>query len=134
MPLSAYQDAMKKLYSARLAHVSSEPTQLLFCRGLKYLLDHTAVFDACVDENNPFYQEFVNLLNAGLTNDEDCFSLFECLAIFFRLKQHENPDQAQSDIEKQVLNYFESSGEWQPQDNTLVSLWYWWRIPSLPAS
>lgn len=30
MPLSAYQHAMETLYSARLAHVSTDPTQLLY--------------------------------------------------------------------------------------------------------
>ena len=133
MPLSTYQDDMEKLYSARVAHVSSEPTQLLFCQGLKFLMEHTADFDACVPEGNPFYQEFVKLLGTGIAGDEDCFSLFECLAIFFRLRQHENPDRPLSAIEKQVLYHFDHWGVWQPQDNTLVSLWYWWRIPSLPA-
>lgn len=92
MPLSTYLNDMEKLYSARLAHVSSEPTQLLFCQGLKFLIENVADFDACVPETNPFYQEFVKLLGAGIAGDEDCFSLFECLAIFFRLRQHENPD------------------------------------------
>ena len=128
MPLSTYLNDMEKLYSARLAHVSSEPTQLLFCQGLKFLIENVADFDACVPETNPFYQEFVKLLGAGIAGDEDCFSLFECLAIFFRLRQHENPDRALSPIEQQVLHHFEHCG-----DNTLVSLWYWWRIPSLPA-
>lgn len=133
MPLSAYQHAMETLYSARLAHVSTDPTQLLFCGGLKYLIDNSAAFDACVEESNPFYQEFVKLLNTGLSGEEDCFSLFECLAIFFRLRQHTEADRPMSEIEKQVLQHFENCGEWQPQDNTLVSLWYWWRIPSLAA-
>lgn len=133
MPLSAYRNDMEKLYSARIAHASSEPIQLLFCQGLKFLMENSADFDTCVPEENPFYQEFVKLLRTGIAGDEDCFSLFECLAIFFRLRQHEAPERPLSGIEKQILDHFEHCGEWQPQDNTLVSLWYWWRIPSLAA-
>ena len=66
MPLSAYLSDMEKLYSARLAHASSEPTQLLFCQGLKFLIENVADFDACVPENNPFYQEFVKLLDESI--------------------------------------------------------------------
>ena len=131
MPLSTYRNDMEKLYSARVANASTEPIQMLFCQGLKFLMDHAADFDACVPEENPFYQEFVKLLCAGIASDEDCFSLFECLAIFFRLRQHQAPNRPLSGIEQQILHHFEHSGEWQPQDNTLVSLWYWWRIPSL---
>lgn len=130
MPLSAHHTAIKDLYSARIAHVSAEPTGMLLCRGLQFLLEHPQEFDACVAENNPFYQEFTARLAAGAHTDEDIFSLFECLAIFFRLKQFHNNTVPQSTVEKQVLAHFESSGEWQPHDNTLVSLWYWWRIPS----
>ena len=131
MPLSTYRDNMAQLYSARVAHASSEPIHLLFCQGLKFLMEYSADFDRCVPEENPFYQEFIKLLETGIVSDEDCFSLFECLAIFFRLRQQKSPERAPSDIERQILRHFEHCGEWQPQDNTLVSLWYWWRIPSL---
>ena len=36
-----------------------------------------------------------------------------------------------SDTECKILHYFETCGEWQPQDPTIVSHWYWWRIPTL---
>ena len=88
-------------------------------------------FDACVGEDNPFYKEFVLHLQAGVCMDEDCLSLFECLAIFFRIRQLIQKERNLSDTESKLLHYFETCGEWQPQDPTIVSHWYWWRIPTL---
>ena len=131
MPLSNYHEAMERLYRTCTAQASHRPTDRLFSQGLKYLLENCPSFDACVSEDNPLYKEFVHHLQAGICMDEDCLSLFECLAIFFRIRQMIQKERNLSDTENKVLHYFETCGEWQPQDPTIVSHWYWWRIPTL---
>lgn len=131
MSLSNYHEAMERLYRTCTAQASHRPTDRLFSQGLKYLLENCPSFDACVSEDNPFYREFVHHLQAGICMDEDCLSLFECLAIFFRIRQMIQKERNLSDTENKVLHYFETCGEWQPQDPTIVSHWYWWRIPTL---
>ena len=129
MSLSSHHTAMERLYTASTSHASPRPAQKLFSQGLKHLLENCPDFDACVGEDNPFYQEFVLQLQNCVCLEEDCLSLFECLAIFFRIRQIVDKGRALSDTEIQVLHYFETCGEWQPQDSTIVSFWYWWRIP-----
>ena len=131
MSLSNYHEAMERLYRTCTEQAPHRPTDRLFSQGLKYLLENCPSFDACVDEDNPFYKEFVLHLQAGVSMDEDHLSLFECLAIFFRIRQMIQKERELSDTESKVLHYFETCGEWQPQDSTIVSHWYWWRIPSL---
>lgn len=131
MSLSNYHEAMERLYRTCTAQASHRPTDRLFSQGLKYLLENCPSFDACVSEDNPFYKEFVHHLQAGICMDEDCLSLFECLAIFFRIRQLIQKERNLSDTESKLLHYFETCGEWQPQDPTIVSHWYWWRIPTL---
>ncbi|MDD4701431.1 MAG: hypothetical protein PHI96_04350 [Desulfovibrio sp.] len=130
MPLSCHHKAMERLYTASASLSSPRPTHRLLSQGLKYLLENCSSFDTCVGEDNPFYQEFVLRLQNGISMDEDCLGLFECLAIFFRIRQIVDKGRALSDTEIQVLHYFETCGEWEPQDSTVVSHWYWWRIPS----
>lgn len=133
MPLSRHRKSLEKLYAARIAHASSDARQVLFCRSLRYLIDHAEDFDACVPENNLFYKEFEALLNAGFSSEEDCFSLFECVVIFFRLRQCAGAGD-ESAVERDVLSHFEDCGEWQPDDETLVCDWYWRLIPALAVA
>ena len=133
MPLSAYRSDLEKLYAARIAHASADPRQVLFCRSLRYLIEHAEDFDDCVPEDNLFYREFTARLKKGFTTEEECFSLFECMVIIFRLRQCARGG-AMSPVERDVLRYFEDCGEWGPDDETLVSQWYWWRIPVLTGA
>lgn len=131
MSLSRHRNDLEKLYAARIAHASADPRQVLFCRSLRYLIEHAEEFDACVPEDNPFYQEFAALLAQGFGSEEDCFSLFECVVIFFRLRQCFRGRAEPSPVERDVLGHFEQCGEWRPEDTTLVCEWYWRRIPTL---
>lgn len=133
MPLSAYRADLEKLYAARIAHASADPRQVLFCRSLPYLIEHAEDFDGCVPEDNPFYREFTGRLKKGFASEEECFSLFECMVILFRLRQCARRGEM-SPVERDVLRYFEECGEWGPDDETLVSQWYWWRIPALAGA
>ena len=133
MPLSHHRKSLEKLYAARIAHASTDPRQVLFCRSLRYLIDHAEEFDACVPEDNLFYREFEALLKAGFSSEEDCFSLFECVVIFFRLRQCAGAGD-ESAVVRDVLTHFEDCGEWQPEDETLVCDWYWRLIPALAVA
>ncbi|MDE5879361.1 MAG: hypothetical protein K2G99_04990 [Desulfovibrio sp.] len=133
MPLSAHRKELEKLYAARVAHASGDPRQVLFCRSLRYLIDHAGEFDGCVPEDNPFYREFADWLEKGFSSEGDCFSFFECLVILFRFRQYARGGEA-GPVEREVLRYFEECGEWRPDDETLVSDWYWRRIPAQAAA
>lgn len=133
MPLSQHRKSLEKLYAARIAHASADDRQVLFCRSLRYLIDHAEEFDACVPEDNLFYREFEALLKAGFNSEEDCFSLFECVVIFFRLRQCAGAGD-ESAVVRDVLTHFEDCGEWQPEDETLVCDWYWRLIPALAVA
>ena len=133
MPLSDYRDDLKKLYAARIAHASADPRQVLFCRSLRYLIEHAEDFDRVVPEDDRFYREFTGFLEKGFTSEEDCFSLFECMVILFRMCQCARGGET-SPLARDLLRYFEECGEWRPNDGTLVSEWYWRRIPGAAAS
>ena len=55
--------------------------------------------------------------------------MFECIVIFIRMRQMAKPHTALSATEQEVLEYFETSDEWQDSDDTLVSQWYWKHLP-----
>ena len=131
--LSHHRKDLEKLYAARIAHASTDARQVLFCRSLRYLIGHAEEFDGCVPEDNIFYKEFVDLLSKGFSSEEECFSLFECMVIFFRLRQCAGNGEV-SPVERDVLRHFEECGEWRREDETLVCEWYWRLIPELAAA
>lgn len=131
MSLSRHRASLEKLYAARIAHASTDSRQVLFCRSLRYLIDHAEDFDDCVPEDNPFYKEFETLLGEGFSSEEDCFSLFECVVIFFRLLQCAGG--GEGPVVADVLRHFEECGEWLKEDETIVCDWYWRRIPAEAA-
>ena len=58
------------------------------------------------------------------------FSLFECLAVLVHLRKLAHPAIPLDDAEEELLFQFEHSGEWLPDDLTLVAHWYW-RAPAV---
>lgn len=126
MPLSDYFDRMK--------HVCVEagqrdwPLKKYFRSGLSSLKEYSADYDSILDDSNPFYQEFTHCLQQDSITDDDWFSLFECVVIFIRMRQVSAKNLSQP--EESVLHDFETCGEWTPRDDTVVSRWYWGRIPA----
>ena len=57
-------------------------------------------------------------------------SLFECLAVLVHLRKLAHPAIPLDDAEEELLFQFEHSGEWLPDDLTLVAHWYW-RAPAV---
>ena len=64
------------------------------------------------------------LLLADLSS-EALFSLFECLAVLVHLRKLAHPAIPLDEAEEELLFQFEHSGEWLPDDLTLVAHWYW---------
>lgn len=103
----------------------ADALQPLLCAGLHSLLQHCELYDGCIMRDNPFLQELGEIL--AHLDAENRFSLLECLIILLREKELRRS--GRTDEEGRVLRYFEQSGEWAPDDGTLISLWYWVRLP-----
>lgn len=58
-------------------------------------------------------------------SSEALFSLFECLAVLVHLRKLAHPAIPLDEAEEELLFQFEHSGEWLPDDTTLVADWYW---------
>ena len=55
-------------------------------------------------------------------SSEALFSLFECLAVLVHLRKLAHPAIPLDEAEEELLFQFEHSGEWLPDDTTLVGL------------
>ena len=127
MPLSDHFDLMQS--ACTKAEQQDWPLEKFFRSGLVSLKEFSTDYDSIIDEHNPFYQEFTSYLHQEALETEDLFSLFECLVIFIRMRQMASPGLTLSPGEQSVLDYFETCGEWSSRDDTLVSHWYWKRLP-----
>ncbi len=119
-------------FSQRLKHVESKTLiQHYALEALEVIHKQPESFKifACIDA--PFYQEFSNTIIGHSTNVDTCFSLLECLIIFFREKQLSlSENQQLSKSEQKILNFYETSNLWDLDDGTLMHLWYWHILPS----
>lgn len=97
--------------------------------SLVYLCEHASLFDHLVSDS-PFKTHFFSQLELCSDSQDHslAFTLFEDIAVFFRektLRSRESP----SALEEKVLHIFEHCGEWDEKDTTLVSIWYWSKLP-----
>lgn len=134
---SEQRPAMESVYQTLQASRGSGPSfGDLVCTGLKHLTDKARDFDLCVDcdsaQSKHFFSELASL-KAGSpapADPADCWlCLFEDLALFFREKFLRHPEDRVPEAEQNVMDYFESSGEWHPEDAHLVSHAYWVGLP-----
>lgn len=95
--------------------------------GLQAMQERGPSYDALLDEGNPFFREFLAYSSRTSLSGDDCFGLFECLAIFVRMRQMAHQELSKAEIN--VLEYFESCGEWDEQDGSMVSRCYWGCLP-----
>ena len=116
------------------------PMGRLVCNGLRHIACHAGEFDREIHPD-PFLQKhFLETLTslcacAGESSGEQCrvyvedawLSLFEDLALFVRERALRCC--AQCPVETNMLQFFESSGEWQPDAPTLVGWMYWYGLP-----
>ena len=125
----------------RIQHVCAQakqqhnwPLENIFCSGLLALKEHRAEYDTIVDDKNPFYREFTNCSQQDALGVDELFCMFECIVIFIRMRQMARSGLELSLREQNVLDYFESCGEWASRDDTLVSNWYWKQLPDKQRS
>ena len=78
----------------------------------------------CVS-SNPFHPELLRTIAAADLSSEALFALFECLAVLVHLRKLAHPAIPLDEAEEMLLFQFEHSGEWLPDDMTLVARWYW---------
>lgn len=96
------------------------------CIGIQQLIQLAEAMDESIHENCPFKQHFFHTLKElPLCDEGHWLELFEDLAFFFKqhytlLPKSHIPPECQ-----QIMTYFESCGEWTPQDGTLISTNYW---------
>ena len=128
MPLSDHLDRIQQI-CGQAAQQQNWSLENIFCSGLLALKEHRAEYDTIVDDKNPFYQEFTSCSQQDALGIDELFSLFECLVIFIRMRQMAKPQTALSATEQGVLEYFETSGEWTDDDDTVVCQWYWKHLP-----
>ncbi len=104
---------------------------LLVLNGLRRVCELGEMLDSCVSDDMPFAKHFFNELTSLPQEDgSHWMSLLEDLALIFRAKRLAFPELPESAEERQVLDFFESSGEWADR-KTLVETWYWEKLPEL---
>lgn len=129
--------AMENAYQILQAPRGDEPSFAGLVRtGLKHLADRARDFDVCVDcdsaQSKHFFSELASLKgdSARPADPADCWlCLLEDLALFFRERFLRHPEEHVPEEEQMVMDYFESSGEWHPEDAKLVSQAYWVGLP-----
>ncbi len=130
MSFSAHRSDMALFVSKlRACQEKVHPFKDIVAESLEHMTKHTDAFDVNVSYS-PFIEHFVSLITSSLDDDDDgiYFGLFEDIAIFFREKTLKTSG-AGNAIEQRVLDFFESFGEWHPLDGTMVSDWYWKKLP-----
>ena len=132
MSFACYSRALEALRAACAADTNlPAPQARLLCDGLEVLSADSLGFTAVLDAQNPFYLEFIRYLEQGCLLEEDDLALLECMVIFFRLRPTQEPERPPTAAELRLQDYFEHSGLWDPADGTMVSQWYWRRIPEM---
>lgn len=107
------------------ATIPSEKRDLLVADTLDSLCRHCDLYDAARVSSNPFHPELLRTIAAADLSSEALFSLFECLAVLVHLRKLAHPGIPLDAAEEELLFQFEHSGEWLPDDTTLVADWYW---------
>lgn len=98
---------------------------LLIADALDSLCRHCDLYDAARVSSNPFHPELLQAVLDGDLSPDALFALFECLAVLVRLRKRAHPAVPLDEAEEDLLRHFESSGQWLPDDPTMVSHWYW---------
>ena len=102
-----------------------EKRDLLVADTLDSLCRHCDLYDAARVSSNPFHPELLRTIAAADLSSEALFSLFECLAVLVHLRKLAHPAIPLDAAEEELLFQFEHSGDWLPDDTTLVADWYW---------
>ena len=138
---SCWVTLMNKV-EAYLLHCPGAETPMgrLVCRGLRHVARHAGEFDREIHPDPLLQKHFLETLTslcacasgnageAGRVCVEDAWlSLFEDLTLFVR--ERSLRCSGPCPVEKTLLQYFESSGEWQSDAPTMISWMYWYGLP-----
>ncbi len=131
MEYKKYLPLMRNAYDMLCAMPAGDPELSRLAReGLLHVTRNHAAFDACPNSRTPFANHFLRLLaTLPLVDDGHWLEIFEDLALIIREKTLISGKGADAEIERRILRYFESSGQWEKDDGRMVSQWYWYRLP-----
>ncbi len=116
------------MHMERWMSYSLDKERARLCRnGLIELRTNIYEYDAHVQAAAFFRDELLMLLT-GKANDDVVFALIEDLAVIMREKALRCPMATSG--EKRIFEYFEQSGNWEIEDGTLVSMFYYVYIPA----
>lgn len=132
--------------------------RLLCSAGLRSLAAHADEYDQLITKPNTFATHFaatvallahtavhapvhapapaeVGMASPPVPSDaqlaDAAFMLVEDMAALFRERSLRDPESPVPPAEEALLAHFESCGEWQPADGSLVTDWYYVRLPAL---
>lgn len=112
------------------ATIPSGQTGSAVADTLDALCRHCDLYDAARVSSNPFHPELLRAVAAANLSPDALFALFECLAVLVHLRKLAHPAIPLDEAEEELLFQFEHSGEWLPDDVTLVARWYW-HVPAV---
>ena len=124
----------RALLEDALCRLSVTPTEAPWApyalEGIAHMVRRAEVYDVAVRFDSPFREHFLNFLTSPSPDDEGHWiALFEDLILFIREKTLRPPHRGFEPVEHKLLSHFELCGEWEPFDGTLISEWYWQRLP-----
>lgn len=142
-PCKPGQAATAPLTPAATGHHALRP---LCAAGLRCLADNAEQYDQLIVRPNAFAAHFAATVamlapTAALASssatpadgqlDDATFMLVEDMAALFRERSLRAPEDAPRAAEQALLDHFERSGEWLPADGTIITDWYYVRLPAL---
>lgn len=140
MSIREKRTSISQFAAALRQRSSQDKRDLLVADTLDSLCRHCDLYDAARVSSNPFHPELLRAIAAADFSPDALFSLFECLAVLVHLRKLAHPAIPLDDAEEELLFQFEHSGEWLPDDLTLVAHWYWraplssWAVSPLSSS
>lgn len=132
MPFTTHLQSLSSIHDALSSLKSPSQLQCLVRDAMGHILENCTIFNGCISLDTPFMREFCACVTEHPldTDDDSCFGLFECLAVFFREKSLRMGSAKLAPTEQAVLIYFETSGHWSRQERTIVNEWYWVKLPN----
>lgn len=118
----------------------------LCAAGLRCLAENAEQYDRLIVRPNAFAAHFAATVAmlaptaalappatapAGGQIDDAAFMLVEDMAALFRERSLRAPEDAPRAAERALLDHFERCGEWLPADGTIITDWYYVRLPAL---
>ena len=132
----AYKKIISEGYK-KLSGLSAERAELgvLVLNGLRAIEESPDLMASNVHGISPITEHFFHELATLPQSDESHWlNLVEDMAILFREYTLNNRGTEYSRDISGLLNFFETSGNWNPGDGTLVGHWFWKELPERLAA